>query len=577
MAIKEKTYTEEEAKKKCTSFYYSKGKTIYYDNYGNEMKIVEKKEGSTLKEEQAKFNERLKEKAYQRLKRELYRELVQNNESSLVDGIDTYKNIKGKVNTAKRFARILTSHLGKYLIGIVGVFLLVILATSVVTAVAGVFMDEPKIDMEAQTKLVEMMNQLDKSCSQKLDEDFQVIGSVDTDWKAALSLYMGYHNNDLVGKEKSSYEKIIEEAAEKYGLDKWLICGVIMTESSWINHPPNQYTASGFMQVTEVCAADMGYDHELVKTDVYTNIMCGSGYLKKMIDSCRGDVTLGLAAYNSGLGNVQRYGWSVPPYKETQDYVVKVRSYENMYRSGSMVVPNGEAESNGVGNESELTRIYNVINEVVDSKTLKRRSFEEALEILGYNADQKFQAELLYELDEWNIREDYKFNITGDSQGVIDWTEFINGTRPGGEIIINYAMKELGNQGGKKYWSWYGFNSRVAWCAIWVHWVMNTEPSGAGKSYPTNAQTTNNAYCPTLVNWFKKNNRWGNRDFENLTSGDIIFFDWDNDSTSDHVGLYIGRDENYIYTIEGNSGDMVRTKQYQIGSKSIQGYGLMQY
>ena len=59
--------------------------------------------------------------------------------------------------------------------------------------------------------------------------------------------------------------------------------------------------------------------------------------------------------------------------------------------------------------------------------------------------------------------------------------------------------------------------------------------------------------------------------------GDIIFFDWNNDSTSDHVGLYIGRDENYIYTIEGNSSDMVRTKQYQIGSKSIQGYGLMQY
>ena len=106
---------------------------------------------------------------------------------------------------------------------------------------------------------------------------------------------------------------------------------------------------------------------------------------------------------------------------------------------------------------------------------------------------------------------------------------------------------------------------------------MRTEPTNAGASYPTAKMTGNNAYCPTLVTWFKRSRRWADRGFTNLVPGDVIFFDWEQDGISDHVGLVVGRDENYVYTIEGNSSDMVRTKQYGINSPSIQGYGLMQY
>ena len=57
----------------------------------------------------------------------------------------------------------------------------------------------------------------------------------------------------------------------------------------------------------------------------------------------------------------------------------------------------------------------------------------------------------------------------------------------------------------------------------------------------------------------------------------MIYFDWDGDSVSDHVGLLVGRDENYFYTIEGNSGDQVRTKKYSVNSNQVMGFGLMNY
>ena len=106
---------------------------------------------------------------------------------------------------------------------------------------------------------------------------------------------------------------------------------------------------------------------------------------------------------------------------------------------------------------------------------------------------------------------------------------------------------------------------------------MRTEPTNAGASYPTTKMTGNNAYCPTLVNWFRSNNRWAKRGYDNLVPGDVIFFDWESNGEVDHVGLVVGRDDKYVYTVEGNSGDMVRTKQYALNSSSIAGYGLMNY
>ena len=120
---------------------------------------------------------------------------------------------------------------------------------------------------------------------------------------------------------------------------------------------------------------------------------------------------------------------------------------------------------------------------------------------------------------------------------------------------------------------YYGFSSRVEWCACFVHWCMRNTPSASG-SYP---QTSNNAYCQTIANNFMAIGQWGNRGYTDLVAGDTIFFDWQGDGHTDHIGLVIGTDGTNVYTVEGNSGDAVKVKSYPINSSVIYGYGLMNY
>ena len=457
---------------------------------------------------------------------------------------------------------------------VIGLVVVVNSISSGLSAVASVVPSTPKMSEEDKKEIIELMKQLDADCGKKLSSGYTLVGSKDTNWKAALSIYFAYHNNDLVNRTTGTYMDMIEEASKKYGVDKWLICGVIYTESSWIFHQPNQYGAAGYMQVTPICAQEMGFDYEKTKTDIYTNVMCGTKYLKSMLDMF-GDEVLALAGYNAGPNAVKKFGYTVPPYKETQDYVKKARNYKEKYRTGEWTVPDGS-----VALEVELNRIYSIMNEVVDTKTLRRRDFYSTLDGLGYTTDQRMLATALYEADFWDLfenEEDYNFKIVGSAVGSFEGVQFVNGTRNSGQVIIDYALTQVGQRGGQPYWSYYGFTSRVAWCACFVNWCMRTESTGAGASYPTTQMTGNNAYCPTLVNWFRANNRWGNRNYRDLVPGDVIFFDWESNGEVDHVGLVVGRDETYVYTVEGNSGDMVRTKKYALNSSSIAGYGLMNY
>ena len=145
---------------------------------------------------------------------------------------------------------------------------------------------------------------------------------------------------------------------------------------------------------------------------------------------------------------------------------------------------------------------------------------------------------------------------------------FVNGTRPGNPELIELAKRQVGNVGGYPYWSWYGFNSRVEWCACFVSWCYNQ----AGKSEPRFAGCEWEG-----VPWFQSRGQWGARGYENLAAGDAIFFDWDLDGTADHVGLVIGTDGSRVYTVEGNSGDACKIKSYSLDYECIKGYGLMNW
>ena len=156
---------------------------------------------------------------------------------------------------------------------------------------------------------------------------------------------------------------------------------------------------------------------------------------------------------------------------------------------------------------------------------------------------------------------------TSDSESLAG-VEFVNGTRPGNQAVVDIAKSQVGNVGGQPYWSWYGFNSRVEWCACFVSWCYGQ----MGLSEPRFSACQSQG-----IPWFQSHGQWGGRDYANIAPGDAIFFDWDLDGSADHVGIVVGTDGSRVYTVEGNSGDACKIKSYSLTYECIKGYGLMNW
>lgn len=143
-------------------------------------------------------------------------------------------------------------------------------------------------------------------------------------------------------------------------------------------------------------------------------------------------------------------------------------------------------------------------------------------------------------------------------------------TSGGNQAIVEVALTQLGNEGGQPYWSWYGFEGRVEWCACYVSWCADQ------CGYIESGIIPKFAGCVDGANWFKGNGQWQDRNYE-PQAGDIIFFDWEGDGETDHVGIVEKCENGVVYTVEGNSGDACRQNQYTVGSSSIYGYGVPAY
>ena len=156
---------------------------------------------------------------------------------------------------------------------------------------------------------------------------------------------------------------------------------------------------------------------------------------------------------------------------------------------------------------------------------------------------------------------------TSDSESLAG-VEFVNGTRPGNQAVVDIAKSQVGNVGGQPYWSWYGFTSRVEWCACFVSWCYGQMGLTEPRFSACQAQG---------IPWFQSHGQWGGRDYANIAPGDAIFFDWDLDGSADHVGIVVGTDGSKVYTVEGNSGDACKIKSYSLTYECIKGYGLMNW
>ena len=136
--------------------------------------------------------------------------------------------------------------------------------------------------------------------------------------------------------------------------------------------------------------------------------------------------------------------------------------------------------------------------------------------------------------------------------------------------LVTIAKSQLGNEGGEKFWSWWGFDSREEWCACFVSWCADQAgliQSGAVPKF---------SLCTDGKNWFQNQGKWQGAG-SMPSPGAIIFFDWEHDGTCDHVGIVERCDGTTVYTVEGNSGDAVRERSYTISSDSIMGYGMVVY
>ena len=215
-------------------------------------------------------------------------------------------------------------------------------------------------------------------------------------------------------------------------------------------------------------------------------------------------------------------------------------------KTETQITETDDGHGNIVQTETTVTQTYLYI-------TVSHKTVDEMAAQYGFNQEQK----------------DYLAELLKDENNSL-WSAVLYGISYSSDQIVTVALSQVGNVGGQPYWSWYGFNGRVEWCACIVSWCANE------CGYIDTGVIPKFAGCVNGVQWFKDRGQWLDGSAEPVP-GMIIFFDWDSDGESDHVGIVEKVENGIVYTVEGNSGDSCRENHYAVGHYEIIGYGVPQY
>lgn len=183
-------------------------------------------------------------------------------------------------------------------------------------------------------------------------------------------------------------------------------------------------------------------------------------------------------------------------------------------KTEKVITETDDGHGNIVETTTTVTRTYLYI-------TVSHKTAEEMADHFNFTADQRKQ------LSELLAEENRRL-----------WSAVLYGIYSGDDAIVTMALSQIGNVGGGPYWSWYGFNSRVEWCACFVSWCFNE------CGYLDTGIAPKFAGCVGGVEWFRSRGQWADNTV-NPAPGMIVFFDWNDpngasgpqDGEADHVGI----------------------------------------
>lgn len=269
---------------------------------------------------------------------------------------------------------------------------------------------------------------------------------------------------------------------------------------------------------------------------------------------------------NNKIVNIQ----NTTPH-EDYEIISNMARWEDVLALYTVKVANGKVATEVVTMDEKkantLKAIFWQMNVITSSVSDKKAEDGRNVKMLTIKIDSKSPEEVM-KLNMFNFDQTRQYHELTNEKYDSLWKDVIFGKSSGNGDMVEIAKKEIGNFGGQKYWSWYGFKNRVEWCAIFVSWV-------ADKAGVINISVPKFSSCANQgVPYFKSMSKWRERGYI-PKAGDIIFFDWQQDGHADHVGIVEKVDDNKVYTIEGNSGNRVKSRNYKINSKDIYGYGLI--